>query len=247
MWNAWPQKDITMRRLFTFLFCTFLLVGCEKFIFVSDPVITLGSDQSASVTVPSEGGSYEISFTSALAWTAEVIYPDGADGWVTLSSTSGSGGYSVAKIRVVVWENEDDTQRSARLIIKSDTVSKEIAYTQQGRKSEPDTEPDTELDTEPDTEPEEEMVFDLSAYSADVPSEGGTVQVTVKYNVEYYCTAVADWIREISTKSYDESVHTFEVAANALNEPRSSTITFCGNGKCIPFTITQAAAGRSAE
>lgn len=196
-------------------------------------MISLDSDQAKSVTVSEDGGSFDVAFTSALSWTAEILYSDGADGWASLNKTSGEGGYNIAKIKVAVQKNESGEERSAKLVIKSDTVSEEITFAQ----------PAAEVNPGPGPGPEPEpAVFELTEGSAEIGAEGGKIQVTVQFNVEYECTVTVDWIREVETKAYDEKVHTFEIDANTATESRSATISFCGNDTCIPFTVTQAAA-----
>ena len=221
-----------MRRLLAFLASLLLIWGCEELFPTEKPMISLDSDQAKSVTVSEDGGSFDVAFTSALSWTAEIVYSDGADGWASLNKTSGEGGYNIAKIKVAVQKNESGEERSAKLVIKSDTVSEEITFTQ----------PAAEVNPGPGPGPEPEpAVFELTEGSAEIGAEGGKIQVTVQFNVEYECTVTVDWIREVETKAYDEKVHTFEIDANTATESRSATISFCGNGTCIPFTVTQAA------
>ena len=220
-----------MRRLLAFLASTLLIWGCEELFPTEKPMISLDSDQAKSVTVSEDGGSFDVVFTSALSWTAEIVYSDGADGWASLNKTSGEGGYNIAKIKVAVQKNESGEERSAKLVIKSDTVSEEITFTQ----------PAAEVNPGPGPGPEP-AVFELTEGSAEIGAEGGKIRVAVQYNVDYKITVPVDWIREVETKSYDEKVHTFEVAPNLSSEPRSATISFCGNAQCVPYTINQAGA-----
>ena len=215
-----------MKRLLSFLFGVFLIVGCEPTV-TEKPVIKLDSDQSALMTISEEGGTFDVVFTSSLEWNASVFYSEGS-GWINLNRKSGAGGYSVEKIKVTIAENESDKPRSAKLIISSGDVSQEIGFIQTAGSGNSE-------------EPEPEKVFDVVEGSADVGAEGGTVKVTVRYNVEYECKIGVDWIKEINAKSYDEKVHTFIVSANETTEARSTTISFCGNGTCLPFVVNQAA------
>ena len=220
-----------MKRLFAFLASLLLLVGCEELLPKEKPVITLDPDQSTSVTVDAEGGSFDVHFTSALPWSVEIVYSGGSDGWAGISKGSGEGGYTIEKVQVIVQKNESDVKRSAKLVIKSDTVTEEVSFTQ----SAATTDPGNGQDPEP-------AVFKLTEGSAEVGADGGKVQVTVQYNVDYEITILVDWIREVETRSYDEKVHTFEIDANTETESRTATISFCGNETCHPFVITQAAA-----
>ena len=204
-----------------------LAFACEEEKPVQEALITLDSEQETDVTVPSDGGSFDVSFTSALDWTAEIEYVSGGEGWASLNLTSGKGGYSIARLKVNVQKNGESDPRSAKVVITSGVKNAEVSFTQDGDKGFlPGPNPD--------------LVFRLTERSADVPAEGGTVTVTVEYNVEYYCEVSADWIKEIESKSYDQKVHVFEVQPNDSEEPRNTTISFCGNGTCIPFRIEQA-------
>lgn len=220
-----------MRRFVLILASLLLLVGCDELLPKEKPVITLDPDQSTSVTVDAEGGSFDVHFTSALPWSVEIVYSGGSGGWAGISKGSGEGGYAIEKVQVIVQKNESDVQRSAKLVIKSDTVTEEVSFTQ----SAATTDPGHGKDPEP-------AVFKLTEGSAEVGADGGKVQVTVQYNVDYEITIPVDWIREVETKSYDEKVHTFDIDANVIAESRSATLSFCGNGTCIPFVITQEAA-----
>ncbi len=215
-----------MKKLFTLIFSAFLLLGCEELIEKELPKITLDTNQSKSVTVSAEGQTYDVSFTSTLAWTAEVVYSDGSGGWIDLNTSSGDGGDAAAKITVTVQKNEGEEQRTARLVIKSESVSVEIAYTQEAMNSNPGTGQD-------------DVVFFLSGDSAVVSANGATVQVYVMHNVEYECTVSVDWIHEVESKAHEETLHTFEVDANTSTESRTAIISFYGNGTCIEFEIIQ--------
>lgn len=215
-----------MKKLFALIFSAFLLLGCEELFPTEKPMITLDSDQGKNVTVSGDGDSFEVAFTSALAWTTEIIYSDGTDGWASLNKTSGQGGYNIAKVKIAVKKNESGADRSAKFVIKSDTISEEITFTQPAAEVNPGPEPD---------------VFKLTEGSAEIGAEGGKIRVTVQYNVDYEITIPVDWIHEVETKSYDEQVHIFEIEANTLTESRKATVSFCGNETCIPFVITQEA------
>ena len=207
---------------------TLLLVfACEEVKPVQEALITLDSEQETSISVPSDGETFDVSFTSALDWTAEIVYVSGGEGWASLNLTSGKGGYSIARLKVNVQKNGESDPRSAKVVITSGAKNAEVSFTQDGDKGFlPGPNPD--------------LVFRLTERSADVPAEGGTVTVTVEYNVEYYCEVSADWIKEVESKSYDQKLHVFEVQPNDSEESRNTTISFCGNGTCIPFRIEQA-------
>ena len=217
-----------MKRLLAFLSSMLLILGCDEPLPEVQPLITLDSDQARYVTVSAEGDVFYVSFTSALAWTSEIVFPGGAGDWARPDKPAGEGGYAIAKVMVSVAKNDSGAERSARLVIKSGTVAEEITFTQPAASTDPGPGPGPET-----------PVFKLTEKSADVGAEGGRIKVTVQFNVEYYNTVPVDWIREVETKAVEEKTHYFEIDANTSSEPRSATLSFCGNDMCIPFTITQ--------
>lgn len=221
-----------MKRLFVFFMTLLFVIGCEEVKFEEKPQITLDPNQSSMLTLSDAGGSFDVIFTSVLSWTAEIVYSGDSKGWASLNKTNGSGGNTTEKIKLIVQNNDSESTRVVKLVITSETVSKEIVFTQEASKTEPGTGPEP---------PHPDTVFNVLDKSADVAAEGGTVKVTVQFNVDYECQIAADWIREVQTRSYYEKVHTFEIDPNPFAEPRSTTISFCGNGTCIPFVINQAA------
>lgn len=217
-----------MKRLLAFLSSMLLILGCDEPLPEVQPLITLDSDQARYVTVSAEGDVFYVSFTSALAWTSEIAFPGGAGDWARPDKPAGEGGYAIAKVMVSVAKNDSGAERSARLVIKSGTVTEEITFTQPAASTDPGPGPGPEA-----------PVFKLTEKSADVGAEGGRIKVTVQFNVDYYNTVPVDWIREVETKAVEEKTHYFEIDANTSSEPRSATLSFCGNDMCIPFTITQ--------
>lgn len=207
---------------------TLLLVfGCEGLQPTPEAMITLDSEQQTDISIPSDGETFDVCFISALDWTAEIIYISGGEGWASMNLTSGKGGYSIARLKVNVLKNSESEPRSAKVVITSETKKATVSFTQEGHKG---------LLPGPD----KDLVFRLTEKSAELPAEGGTVKVTVEYNVDYECKVAVDWIREVESRSYDQKVHVFEVLPNDSEEPRNTTISFCGNGTCIPFHIEQA-------
>lgn len=207
---------------------TLLLVfGCEGLQPAPEAMITLDSEQQTDISIPSDGETFDVCFTSALDWTAEIVYVSGGDGWASMNLTSGKGGYSIARLKVNVQKNSESEPRSAKVVITSETKKATVSFTQEGHKG---------LLPGPD----KDLVFRLTEKSAEVPADGGTVKVTVEYNVDYECKVAVDWIREVESRSYDQKVHVFEVLPNENEASRNTTISFCGNGTCIPFHIEQA-------
>lgn len=214
-----------MKRLFSLIMTLLFFLGCEKP--EQEAMISLDPEQETNISIPSDGDSFVVCFTSSQDWTAEVVYKSGGEGWANLNFASGEGGYSIERLKVYVHKNTESEPRSADVVITSGQKKVSVSFTQEKKSGLlPGPNPD--------------LVFRLVDKSAEVPSEGGTVEVTVEYNVEYKCEITVDWIREIESKSYDQKTHVFEVLPNESENPRNTTISFCGNGTCIPFHIEQA-------
>ena len=214
-----------MKRLFTFFISLLLFMGCEKP--EQEAMISLAPEQETSITIPSDGDSFDVYFTSSQDWTAEIVYKSGGEGWAHVTPSSGKGGGYAALLNVNVEKNSESEDRSAEVVIRSGAKKVSVVFAQKKKSGLlPGPNPD--------------LVFRLVDKSAEVSAEGGTLEVTVEYNVEYKCEITVDWIREIESKSYDQKVHVFEVLPNETESPRNTTISFCGNGTCIPFKVEQA-------
>ena len=213
-----------MRRLVLFIASVILFWGCEVVFDKEQPMVVLGGNQASTIDVAAEGGSFEVVFSSAMAWTSEIVAEESGSDWASVGTGSGEGNEAMQKIRVTVKKNDSKSERSAKVLIVSGTASAEVAFSQPPLPEEP------------------EKILRLTEGSAEVGAEGGRVEVTVQFNVPYECEVAADWIHEVKAKSYEESVHVFEIDVNTVAEPRSATIQFCGNSTCIPFTVNQAAA-----
>jgi hypothetical protein len=219
-----------MKRLFLFFISLLLFMGCEKP--EQEAMISLAPEQETSITIPSDGDSFDVYFTSSQDWTAEIVYKSGGEGWAHVAPSSGKGGGSSVLLNVNVEKNPESEARTAEVVITSGTKKASVAFAQKKKSGLlPGPNPD--------------LVFRLVDKSAEVSAEGGTVEVTVEYNVEYKCEITVDWIREIESKSYDQKVHVFEVLPNDSEKPRSTTVSFCGNGTCIPFKVEQGGSGQS--
>lgn len=217
-----------MKRLFSLIMTLLFLIGCEETKPEQEAMISLDPEQETNISIPSVGDSFDVCFTSSQDWTAEIVYKSGGEGWANLNQTGGKGGNSTVYLQVEVLKNTESEPRSADVVITSGQKKVSVSFTQEKKSGLlPGPNPD--------------LVFRLVDKSAEVPSEGGTVEVTVEYNVEYKCEITVDWIREIESKSYDQKTHVFEVLPNESENPRNTTISFCGNGTCIPFKVEQKA------
>lgn len=213
-----------MKRLVAFLMPLLLIIGCEEVQPAPEAMITLDSEQADNFIISSDGGTFDVSFTSVLDWTAGIVYESGGEGWASLNKASGKGGYDIARLKVSIQNNQKPEKRSASLVIESGNKKVKISFTQDGHE-----------------ETVEEPVFKLSDREAEVGAEGGRIKVTVEFNVDYYYEISADWIKEVETKAVDSKTYTFEIAENTSESIRTGVISFCGNYTCISFTVIQAA------
>ena len=141
------------------------------------------------------------------------LIEDVAD-WVIVDPVSGSGNGSFS---VNVRKNESAKPRETSFTVRTSdgSVKRVFSVNQEGAES----------------------YFRLDSQAAEVKAEGGKVAVTVIANIEYSYEIPVEWIKEVDVVG---NVHTFEIEANEDISQRRATISFCGNGNCLPFIITQA-------
>lgn len=134
--------------------------------------------------------------------------------WVIIDPVSGSGNGSFS---VTVSKNESIITRETSFTVRTSDGSVRRVFSVNQKGAEP--------------------YFRLDSQSAEVKAEGGKVAVTVIANIEYSYEIPVEWIKEVDAVG---NVHTFEIEANEDISQRRATISFCGNGNCLPFIITQA-------
>ena len=95
-------------------------------------------------------------------------------------------------------------------------------------------------DNQPDEK--EEASFMILSDNASVTAEGGTIEVDLISSVPYEVKVMDEWLREVAVKTTNQYKHVFEIDPNTVAEERRAVISFCADGSCIPYTVTQAAA-----
>lgn len=95
-------------------------------------------------------------------------------------------------------------------------------------------------DNQPDEK--EEASFMILSDNASVTAEGGTIEVDLVASVPYEVKVMDEWLREVKVKTTNQYKHIFEIDPNTVAEERRAVISFCADGSCIPYTVTQAAA-----
>jgi hypothetical protein len=95
-------------------------------------------------------------------------------------------------------------------------------------------------DNQPDEK--EEASFMILSDNASVTAEGGTIEVDLISSVPYEVKVMDEWLREVEVKTTNQYKHIFEIDPNTVAQERRAVISFCADGSCIPYTVTQAAA-----
>lgn len=221
-----------------------MTVGCDKSVTVISPAINFDPDQEEIVLVPGVGATYDVRFTSASFWTVDFLYADGVEGWTEVSDTSGTGGYAINKLNFVVEKNISGYRRSVWLIINSGLHSRNILFTQGPYVSGLDEEDEKNEDGPDGNVPDADPAFGLFDRYAYIGAEGGTIRVDASGGDGYECYVPVNWVCAIKTSADDGRTHTFEVYPNEGTEARTCTLSFCGNGSCVPFTIIQGGSSR---
>lgn len=169
--------------------------------------ITIPSSENTSPIFATEGGTASVAFTASGVWTASVINTR-ADGWCTVSPTSGAPGSG--SITVKASANDTNDERSATILIKCGTAEKSISATQKQKDA-----------------------LTVTKSRFDIGSNGGDVQIEVKSNISFEYRIEDDaksWVFEEGTKAMSTKTLNFKVAENEENEKREGTITiFSGN------------------
>ncbi|MBO7331496.1 MAG: BACON domain-containing protein, partial [Alistipes sp.] len=143
-----------------------------------------------------------ISFHSTMDWTAELIN-DRADGWCSISATSGTAGSR--DIDVNVTENTSTDDRTASVIIKSGAISKTVRISQKQRDA-----------------------LTVTTSTFEVESTKGKIYIEVKANIDFEYTingSAAEWITPIQTRALKTTKLGFNIAENKTMQRREGTIT----------------------
>ena len=214
-----------MKRFLLYLLAIVTLVACTKSDDSGDPnpnptpskpkteikIETTASDFS------SEGGRQAISFTTTEAWTAEVINSR-ADGWCSISPTSGAAGS--ATISVTTEPNDTPDDRSASIVIKAGSASKTVKVSQKQKDA-----------------------LTVTASKFEVEAEGGEVKIEVKANIDFEYAideSAQEWITYEGTRAMKTSTLTFSVAENDDTEKREGKIAIKSGEFNEVVTIYQA-------
>lgn len=165
----------------------------------------------ASFQVEQEGGTLTLDVTTNQAWNVIVD----AASWLSVSSTSGAAGnFSLA---ITVAENSQKEMRSGTLTISAGTASKIITISQKAYT--------------PAIRP--------SISEVAVGSEGGSVEVEIRSNIDYEVVLPeGGWITEQTLRAFSTDFHTFVVAKNESYDGRKAQIQFLNKEKGVTASLT---------
>lgn len=167
---------------------------------------------SQEISLSSVGGDSFITFSCNNSW---ILKTDAE--WLVFSKEFGLAGTQSVNFNVL--ENVSYNERSAKIIISSGNLSKEIKVVQKAGSN--------------------PIMIDKTAVS--IGADGGMVQVGIKAIVGYTVevTEGADWISP--AVSTDSNVLAFEIAPNTGNSARDGEISIINkeNSNTIKFTVHQ--------
>ena len=159
--------------------------------------ITL-EDSNTHPVLPQDGGTITIPFTATGDWSASLMN-NRAEGWITVSPTSGKAGDVLLSLTATA--NDTYDERNATIVLKCGTVTKNIVLTQK----------------------QKDAIL-LSSSKYEVPGEGGEISVEVQANVSFEVEVKEDWIKQIETRALTTSSLNFTIETNETGEPREGEI-----------------------
>ena len=155
-------------------------------------------EENAHPTMPQEGGTVTIPFTATANWTASLMN-DRADGWITISPTSGEAGDVLLTIRTTA--NDTYDERNATVVLKCGDKTENIVVTQKQKDA---------------------ILLTSSKY--EISGEGGEINVEVQANVSFEVEIGADWIKQVETRGLTTSSLNFSIDSNNTGESREGEI-----------------------
>lgn len=161
--------------------------------------ITFAEDTDRQPLVGSAGGTLSIHFTATASWTASVGNSR-ADGWISVSPTSGEAGEG--SVTVTVASNEGTDERSASVFLVCGEEQETVVVTQKQKDA---------------------LILSQQVY--ELPAEESTIELEVQSNVSYETSVSVDWIEPVTSRSLTQETLVFRVAANESEEQRSGAIT----------------------
>ena len=171
---------------------------------------------SNKVEVSAEGGDIAIEVKANVKFEYQI--EEAAQSWIT---SDGSRTLTASTLKFKVAENDKTSKREAKITIHSGELKETVTIYQEGSKP--------------------TLVLTLNEYT--VASEGETIKVELKSNVDYEVQLPdVDWVKESSSRAMSAATHYFEVAPNGEYDARKAEILFVNkeNGISEKVMINQA-------
>ena len=198
-------KNVFSQILGLIAFCL-IMSSCKN---GDDPVptptfsITI-EEENTHPTISQEGGTITIPFTATGNWTASLMN-DRADGWITLTPSSGDAGDVLLSITTTA--NDTYDERNATIVLKCGNDTENIVITQKQKDA---------------------ILVSSSKY--EVEADGGDISVEVQANISYDVEVKVDWIKPVGTRSLTTSTLNFSIDPNETGERREGEIVI-SNGE----------------
>lgn len=119
-----------MKRIALFLAVAVAAIACQPKEEVTPASVEVTTPESELV-IPCTGSAetpLQIAFTSALEWTAEVVFTEGEEPWCLAAPLAGKAGEALVSIQAEAYTGADN--RTAKLVITSGDLVKEVPFTQ---------------------------------------------------------------------------------------------------------------------
>ncbi|MBR5282975.1 MAG: leucine-rich repeat domain-containing protein [Alistipes sp.] len=156
---------------------------------------------SSKFEITAEGGEVTIEVKANIKF--EYTIDESAKGWVKYEGTRAM---KTSILTFSVAENEDSEKREAKIYITSGDLNETITIYQEGSKP--------------------SIIISQNEYI--VPSDGGTIAVDVKSNIDVAVELPADvdWISENTTRAFSTNTYRFDIQPNDSHDNRSTEIKF---------------------
>ena len=214
------QKSKTFLGALVVLICA---IACDTLPPLPDSV-KLGVTPP-EVTIPAEGGTATVSFSSPLVWQAS-----SSESWLRITPASGEAGDIT--ITLSADENTSEEERSATVTVSIVNYNKSESVTviQRGK----------EQDNPPGPEPTPEL--SVTPLQSVFPADGGSASLSVTSNVAWSAEASDQWIVIDPAQGEGDATVTVSVVKNEIEEPRSGAIVFTAGELKVEVDISQDAA-----
>ena len=191
-----------------------LLASCNPKEEVVEDKVEITSQ--TSITVPRQGDTYSVEFTSSTAWRAALS--SGADGYVVFTPSSGDAGEN--SITLQVRSNKEGDEREFSLTITAGKATAKVEFVQ-------DAAPTATTTVE----------------ALEIDGDGGELELPVKLNVQCEITSDSDWITVGETKALRDVTYIVKVARNPSTEDiREGNVTISAQDvEPIVIPVTQKA------